>query len=157
MPKGHYERKPRAPEPEIKPAEADAELAAEPFEFTRTPEQARVIAEEQVRYPEAGNVYADHTAPAGAGLGLLASEADAEPITLAIPPHDMVNFKVGMWAGSFCRGEHQVTWRPADDGASLEVTLVTVHGTSTLKATVGNWTEADVDAALAQMRSDLRV
>lgn len=143
MPKGHYERKPRAPEPEIKPAEADAELAAEPFTFA----EARSV---DVMFNGAigdGSTGEPDEAPA----------VIAEPVTLAIPPHDMVNFKVGMWAGSFCRGEHQVSWLPVDDGASLEVTLVTAHGTSTLKAPAGNWTEADVDAALAQMRRDLRV
>lgn len=140
MPKGHYERKPRAPEPEIKPAEADAELAAEPVAFT---DYQRV---ERAAVAQAGAEWAEQMV-----------EKHEGPVTLAIPPHDMVNFKVGMWAGSFCRGEHQVTWLPVDDGASLEVTLVTAHGTSTLKAPAGNWTEADVDAALAQMRSDLRV
>lgn len=141
MPKGHYERKPRVPEPEIKPAEADAELAAEPFSWA-----------------DSRSVDVMYNGVIGDGSAGEPDEAPAPaPITLAVPPHDMVNFKVGMWAGSFCRGEHQVTWLPVDDGASLEVTLVTAHGTSTLKALAGNWTEADVDAALAQMRSDLRV
>lgn len=146
MPKGHYERKPRAPEPEIKPAEADAELAAEPFVLVQRRD------EDGIRYVKTSEAEWQREERELAEAG-----AAAEPITLAIPPHDMVNFKVGMWAGSFCRGEHQVTWQPVDDGASLEVTLVTAHGTSTLKAPAGNWTEADVDAALAQMRSDLRV
>lgn len=155
MPKGHYERKPRAPEPEIKPAEADAELAAEPFAVIPahdTEAAAAMQAESQGREP-----LVEWALPDDTDFVQIVKYPVAEPVALAVPPHDMVNFKVGMWAGSFCRGEHQVSWLPVDDGASLEVTLVTAHGTSTLKAPAGNWTEAEVDAALAQMRSDLRV
>lgn len=142
MPKGHYERKPRTPEPVSAFEMPDGTNGRVPPEMMA---DARSVLERGA-LAEAGARWAEQMV-----------EKHEEPITLAVPPHDMVAFKVGMWAGSLCRGWHEVDWRSADDGASLEVTLETAHGTSTLKASAGNWTEADVDAALAQMRSDLRV
>lgn len=128
MPRGHYERKPRTPEP--------------------------VSALEVLQVN--GEVPPEMMADARATLDRPMPFA-AEPVALAVPSHDMVAFKVGQWAGSLCRGWHEVDWRSADDGASLEVMLETAHGTSTLKAPAGNWSEADIDAALAAMRRDLRV
>lgn len=142
MPRGHYERKPRTPEPVSAPVEADKPVQPTVLVQRRSEDGIRYV---EVPEAEWEREQAEMAAPA------------PEPITLAVPPHDMVAFKVGQWAGSFCRGEHSTSWRSADDGASLEVTLETAHGTSTLKAPAGNWTEADIDAALAAMRRDLRV
>lgn len=266
MPKGQYPRKPRnvapdgqfsdaekmrvnrgepsviggpdlpaAPQPLVMPAD---EPAPEPFVFNPTPEQARVIAEEQgsdtwlvQRRTEEGIRYepvqaasreealaAEHRQTLGEMMGEVpsdvsvpyersmimgfyqppdeaarddmaqrlqdtartpeeqshADEMRARPITPpqpkrdnfddwaeedapVIPADNMVTRKVHAWAGTVCNLRHDVTWQPEDDGASIEVLLVTDHGATRLKKPAGNWTEPDIDAALQAMRDELMV
>ena len=166
MPKGQYTRKPRTVEPETMkpvmdegtrplPPLSEEELVANAMNnpFWRSAEASRVTQAEQPL------VLPSETAPPAEPARETYDDwmdEDERP-TINNPADAIVHSKVGQWAGSICKGWHQVVWAPADNGEAIEVTLTTDHGVTILKQPAGNWTEADVDAALAQMRSDLRV
>lgn len=131
MPKGQYERKPRAPKVET-PQDAEVERIA------------ALLVPPAAPYP-----LPERTAET------FDDWMEDEPAV--VPADSRVTQMVGEWAGMVCSIPHSVTWLPSDNGVDLTVTLVTDHGTADLRADAGSWNEADITKALDAMRAQLGV
>lgn len=174
MPKGQYTRKPKAEPVVVEPTggvvigdtvhpplaektfvEPDpAPAPVEPAQYRQTAEDAAVL-ESYLATTHFGKMLAaGEIAPVTPGPSF---DAWLDEDTSPIPANDRVSQMVQEWATGFIPVEHTVAWLPAKDGKALSVLLTTAHGTSELVADAGAWTEADVSAALAVMRDELKV
>lgn len=181
MPKGQYTRKPKAPGQIEGRAEHMVDLrSVEPTggvvigDTVHQPLAEKTFVEGPAEAAAPGPVHWNLppevewvTVPKGAELLHASPVAPVTPgpsfdawldeDAASIPANDRVSQMVQEWAAGFIPVEHSVSWLPAEDGKALNVLLTTAHGTSELVADAGAWTEADVSAALAVMRDELKV
>ncbi len=82
-------------------------------------------------------------------------ERASVPRTGVKPPsdHGKIDKIVREWAYEFSP-EAKTNWQPADDNASIAVTLVTIHGVTNGKAPVAGWSDAQVSKALDMIRRE---
>ena len=164
MPKGQYQRKPRAPK-----VETPIVAMAEPRQYEKVLDQHWDKTADGVFEPREGSppdvelerIAALLTQPvAPFPLPERTSETfddwmDDEPAV--VPAHSRIAQMVGEWASLVCPIQHNVFWEVSSSGRELLVELNTEHGTSNLHADAGDWNEADIVSALAAMRVQLGV